>query len=70
MDDINGKKSACWKKTRTLEPSFREVLVKIEEVRAALEAEKRSLLAIQEVPPLQDGGVEVHDLDVGTGSDG
>lgn len=43
MDDHNGKKAACWKKTQRVTPSFQDILSKLEELRGVIEEERDSL---------------------------
>jgi ethanolamine utilization cobalamin adenosyltransferase len=72
MDDKNGKKSACWRKTRTLTPSFRDVLDKLEELRVTIEDEQKTLqaqLAATHTEPHSEE-TETEAVGVGTVNDG
>ena len=72
MDDKNGKKSACWRKTRTLTPSFRDVLDKLEELRVTIEEEQQTLQAQMAEAHTESHSeeTEVDAVGVGTVNDG
>lgn len=69
MDDHNGKKAACWKKTGTISPTFVEVLAKLEELRIVLEEEQQVLRSRIEDSPTTETD-ESHEVGVGTVTDG
>ena len=72
MDDKNGKKAACWKKTRQLSPSIKDLVAKLEEVKSTLVEERETVLTAVEGAhsTSQESEEEDSELDVGTVNNG